>query len=85
MQDRLHQPYRKALIPYYDRFESIGYENGALGICISGSGSAILGLTKDRERLKVRWQNCIKELGTDACVLALGVDNEGARVDNIAT
>lgn len=83
MQDRLHQPYRKTLFPYYDRFESIGYENGALGICISGSGSAILSLTKDCERLKVCWQNCIKTLGMDACVLALGVDNEGARVEEV--
>jgi homoserine kinase len=80
MQDRLHQPYRKRLIPNYDAFETTGYENGALGICISGSGSAVLGLVEaNGVNLKTSWQRLAQELAFPARVLVLEIDNEGAR------
>ncbi|MCG8605903.1 homoserine kinase [bacterium] len=80
MQDRLHQQYRKRLIPNYDTFETQGYENGALGICISGSGSSILGLAEGTaETLKTSWQRLAQELTIPARVAVLEIDNEGAR------
>ncbi|MFQ5676962.1 MAG: homoserine kinase [bacterium] len=82
MQDRLHHPYRKHLIRWYDEFEKCGYENGALGISISGSGSAILGITcQDTERLSNAWTNKAKDLRLNAKVMVVGCDNTGAVIE----
>lgn len=40
--DRLHQPYRAALIPGYDTARELAYECGAEALCISGAGSTLL-------------------------------------------
>lgn len=78
MQDRLHQPFRKRLIPCFTEFETVGYQHDALGVCISGSGSAILGLTlADGSNLKKAWQEKAEELRFAARVLQLGVENSG--------
>ncbi len=47
MQDRIHQPYRKSLIPgLIEVLNSMnpGTQPGLLGICLSGAGPAILAL-----------------------------------------
>lgn len=82
MQDRLHQPYRKALLPEYDAFERSGYDFGALGVCVSGSGSTILALTeRDRaERVRAGWQEQARKLGIAAEARTLEMDNQGAQV-----
>jgi len=81
MKDKLHQPFRKHLIPGYDDFEKTGYENGALGVCISGSGSSILGFAiHESERLEKAWQEKTRELNINARVVPLGCDNTGASI-----
>lgn len=40
--DRLHEPYRKKLIPEYDQLEKLCHEYQALALLISGSGSTML-------------------------------------------
>ena len=40
--DRLHQPYRKALIPQYDAVASAAQKAGAYGVCLSGAGPTML-------------------------------------------
>ena len=47
MQDRLHEPYRRSLIPGIDQLEQQALAEGALGFCISGAGPACLCVTKD--------------------------------------
>ncbi len=70
MKDKLHQPFRKHLIPGYDELEKTGYENGALGVCISGSGSTILGFSvTESERLQKAWQEKAEELNIQANVV----------------
>lgn len=44
--DRLHQNYRKRLIPDYDGIFRLAYKNGALGMFISGSGPTLLAVVK---------------------------------------
>lgn len=44
MDDRLAVPHRKRLIQGYDAAEAAGLEAGALGVTISGAGSAVLAL-----------------------------------------
>lgn len=78
MKDKLHQPFRKHLIPGYDELEKTGYENGALGVCISGSGSTILGFSvTESEQLQKAWQEKVKELNIRARVISVPCDNTG--------
>ncbi|KAJ5953444.1 Homoserine kinase [Penicillium verhagenii] len=51
MQDRVHQPYRKTLIPGLTeilQFMTPATQPGLLGICLSGAGPTILALATDR-------------------------------------
>jgi homoserine kinase len=81
MQDRLHQPFRKHLIPSYDVFEHAGYQNGALGVCISGSGSAILGIVESPgQKLQRAWQSLADQLNLPARVLITEFENRGAEI-----
>ena len=47
-QDRLHQPYRQALFPAMKVIFAAARAAGALGVFLSGSGSVILALTRER-------------------------------------
>lgn len=40
-QDCIHQPYRKALIPGFDRIGAAAYEAGALSMTLSGAGPSL--------------------------------------------
>ncbi len=42
LSDRIHEPFRKQLIPDHDRAKKLALEGGASGFWISGSGSALL-------------------------------------------
>ena len=42
MADRLHEPYRRALIDGYDTARALAYKHGAAAMCISGAGSTLL-------------------------------------------
>lgn len=42
MQDRLHEKYRRALIPGSEAVIQAGYNAGAAGVCLSGAGSGII-------------------------------------------
>ena len=82
MKDKLHQPFRKHLIPEYDEFEKAGYENGALGVCISGSGSSILGFSViESGRLRKAWQEKTEELNIQAKVVKTRCDNTGLVIE----
>ncbi|KAJ5150497.1 Homoserine kinase [Penicillium coprophilum] len=51
MQDKVHQPYRKTLIPGLTeilQFMTPATQPGLLGICLSGAGPTILALATDR-------------------------------------
>ena len=79
MDDRLHQQYRKNLIPCYDEAEAICRKENALGFCVSGAGPTLLAVTKDpsfAERIRPQ----IEKLPHHFRVLDLSVDHKGARV-----
>lgn len=48
-EDKLHQQYRRELFPSMDKFFDAAREAGALGVFLSGAGSAILALTSGAE------------------------------------
>ncbi len=49
LQDHLHQPYRRGLIPGYDLVERAALAAGAYGVVISGAGPTLLALTAPRQ------------------------------------
>ena len=48
MQDALHQPYRKKLIPDYDAIEGVVRTSGA-AFCLSGAGPTLLCITRNKK------------------------------------
>jgi homoserine kinase len=44
--DRFHQPYRRALIPWWEEVEKLAIEAGAFGTALSGAGPTILCLVE---------------------------------------
>ncbi|WP_375474633.1 homoserine kinase [uncultured Nostoc sp.] len=81
LQDRLHQPYRKALIPGYDALNIAAVSAGAYGMVISGAGSTLLALVDKLHSKAVEaamlaaWQ----EEGITAEVRSLSLDTQGAK------
>ncbi len=79
MQDRIHQPYRKAMIPDYDKIEGLIRTTGA-AFCLSGAGPTLLCITRNpglEEKLS-------KRLGAITTanweMIPLHVEFQGARV-----
>jgi homoserine kinase len=79
LSDRLHQPYRAALIPEYDRVRALALSCGALAFCISGAGPTLLCLSAEGT-----WEDRLRrEIGAipgEWQVLSLPVEHEGAKV-----
>ncbi len=81
MQDKIHQPYRQSLIPGYEQFEQTAYDYGALGFCISGSGSTMLCFSqKNTAPLTRALRHKALEQNLDMAVRVTQVENRGAEV-----
>ncbi|UZQ53890.1 homoserine kinase [Trichothermofontia sichuanensis B231] len=80
--DRIHQPYRQALIPGYDAVRTAALTAGADGLVISGAGPTLLALTSPDQASGVAaamvtaWQ----ELGIQATALPLAIAQLGTQV-----
>lgn len=82
LQDRLHQPYRRRLIPEYDAIEELVMGSGALGMIISGSGStmAVFYPTVMHASLLDKIQSLITEKQWNIAVNDLTADTDGAKI-----
>ncbi|HIK05540.1 MAG TPA: homoserine kinase [Trichormus sp. M33_DOE_039] len=80
LQDKLHQPYRQALIPGYDAVNAAAIASGAYGMVISGAGPTLLALTnvKNSQAVEVAMGSAWKEKGIKAVVRSLSLDTHGA-------
>ncbi len=80
LQDRLHQPYRQALIPGYEAVRAAAIAAGALGMVISGAGPTLLALVQAPQAASVEaamaaaWQ----QEGITVSVRSLKIDTQGA-------
>jgi homoserine kinase len=85
LQDRLHQPYRIALIPGFAEVYSAAIEAGATGLVISGAGPTLLALSMAEvasmvaDRIRTTWQ----QSGITAQVVTAQIDMHGATVQPI--
>ena len=81
MQDRIHQPYRKALVKDYEKIEGLIRTTGA-AFCLSGAGPTLLCITRNpglEERLAKKLAD-ITEANWE--MLPLHVEFQGAHVVN---
>ena len=80
--DKLHQPYRKELIPGYDDIVTAAENAGALGCCLSGAGPTMIAfLDRDYRQFVQRMANFVKTLNKKWEVRLLDICYEGATWD----
>ncbi|MBN3896423.1 MAG: homoserine kinase [Nostoc sp.] len=81
LQDKLHQPYRKALIPGYDALNIAAVSAGAYGMVISGAGPTLLALADKlhSEAVEAAMLAAWQEEGITAEVRSLSLDTQGAK------
>ena len=80
LQDKLHQPYRKALIPGYDAVNMAAVTAGAYGMVISGAGPTLLALAdaEHSQSVEAAMRTAWEAEGITAVVRSLSLDNQGA-------
>ena len=77
MQDRLHQNYRKKLIPDYEKIEALVRTTGA-AFCLSGAGPTLLCLTRNKSLRDVLAQKMPRISEHNWQILPLHVEFQGA-------
>jgi homoserine kinase len=86
LEDALHQPFRKHLIPGFEELVQLKDKLHAIGFIISGAGPTVLGLVKKEVNQEIVMQK-MKELMTvqnhDIAVQPLMVENYGYSVQRI--
>ena len=79
--DRLHQPFRKKLIPFLDNVIAAAESAGALGAFLSGSGSTICAVTlRSPEKIS---RAMLASSSPGARTIITAADNRGARIRHI--
>ncbi len=82
MQDKIHQPYRKALIQGYDAVRSAAVDAGAYELVISGAGPTLLALASvaSAPDVVVAMANAWKNQGIEADVRSLKIEIQGTKI-----
>ncbi|HHW91761.1 MAG TPA: homoserine kinase [Firmicutes bacterium] len=79
LEDRLHQPYRKGLVPGLDRALARAMEAGALGAALSGSGPTIIAFVKDNAaEVGQAMKQAFAGMDIEARNIVLGFNTRGA-------
>ena len=79
--DKLHQPYRRKLVPQLEEVIAAGVEAGALGGWLSGSGSSVMCLTERKEQAVAEAMSGVFARDRVRCVThLLHADNDGTRL-----
>lgn len=79
--DRLHEPYRAALIPGYYDVKKAAIEAGALSFNISGAGPAVFSFaTKDEKKIGEAMVKAFLANGKPSTYEVMTVENDGARI-----
>ncbi|SHI39386.1 homoserine kinase [Lutispora thermophila] len=79
--DKLHQPYRKSLVPEFDNIVDKAQSLGALASFLSGAGPTIIAiLSKDEKDFEVTMKNHLKIMKGNWTLKIVEASNEGVRV-----
>jgi homoserine kinase len=80
-EDRIHQPFRTALVPGLREALSLPDQLGLVGIFLSGAGPTLAALaTKNFSRIGRSLQNCFSKHGMSSRMLVLSIDHKGRSV-----
>jgi homoserine kinase len=84
LQDKVHQPYRKALIPHFDAVEAGAIAAGAQGLVISGAGPTLLALTDSSSAAKVAaaMKQTWEQSGIETLAIVLQLDTAGVKISS---
>ncbi|NJM96490.1 MAG: homoserine kinase [Phormidesmis sp. RL_2_1] len=85
MRDRIHQPYRKKLIPGYGDVRKAALQAGAWGLVISGAGPTLLALCPQpsADAVGAAMAAAWKQQPFSAQTYRLNLDHQGAVVESI--
>ena len=81
--DVIAEPYRKALIPHFDKVKHAGIESGALGVGISGSGPALFSLCKGEtiaNDVAKAFQSVYSKTNIDFKIYTSKINTEGIKI-----
>ena len=85
LDDKLHQPYRAALIPGMMDVFAAGKAAGALGVAMSGAGPSLMAYTAEKaDAIGEAMVQAFKKHDISSRYLCLGIDYDGARVVDFA-
>ena len=79
MQDRIHQNYRKTLIPDYEKIQGLVRTCGA-AFCLSGAGPTLLCITRNKKLREMLSQKLDAITEANWQILPLHIEFEGAKV-----
>lgn len=84
LQDRIHQPYRSRIMPWFDSVVSAAVESGAYGAVLSGAGSSILAMCPEAkaEEIGAAMLQTLKDSGQPGRCLNLRIDTAGAQASD---
>jgi homoserine kinase len=81
MEDRLHQPYRAALVPGMTEAMATAYAAGALGVALSGAGPTLLAIVQEHiAAVAAALREAFQGRGIACQIRQLHVDTTGATV-----
>jgi homoserine kinase len=80
-QDRLHQPYRAALVPGLRSVMQAALDAGAKGVALSGAGPSVIAFVdRDAEPVIRAMEGAFQWAGIDSRSLVVDLAMEGAKV-----
>lgn len=80
LDDKLHQPYRQALIPGMPEVLAAAKTVGAYGAALSGAGPCLIAFTEDHQQaVGEAMVNAFAKHQVDASYLTLSIDADGAK------
>jgi homoserine kinase len=82
MQDRLHEPYRRGLLPALEPMERAALSAGALGAALSGAGSSVFAFVRSGQEDAVgsAMLRALESAGGSGRVIISGLQSRGATV-----
>jgi homoserine kinase len=75
--DLFHQPYRKALVPFFEELQEKAIQSGAFGVALSGAGPSILCLAQPGRGEEVAEKLRQRLVGME--IFSLKIDQDGCR------
>lgn len=79
--DRILEPQRASLIPGYDTVRQVAHQEGAVAVCLSGGGPALIAFApKNHAKINQAMQRAFADMGVKSRGWVLNVDTQGVAI-----